>query len=215
MKKTLMLFCFCCYSIGGIAQRAVSSKDSISQFYSTLISVMKSDYLYKEDVDWKHLESQLNDKLSHYDNFKESLKEVTTLFDKSGADHSSVYFNGNSIAASYNGPAIDDFSKEWIKKYNEQPSFEVKVIQDDYGYILIPSMNFEDISSKNIHEISQPLYDQIAEIKKSKEIKGWIIDLRFNTGGNSWPMLLSLYDLLGDNAIYGMPCSTHKCNRPS
>lgn len=34
-------------------------------------------------------------------------------------------------------------------------------------------------------------------------MEGWIIDLRLNTGGNSASMLLALYDLLGNNEIWG------------
>ena len=68
----------------------------------------------------------------------------------------------------------------------------------------MPAINFLDTNSKNIQKIAQPLYDQIAEIKTANDVKGWIIDLRFNTGGNSWPMLLSLYDLLGDNVVGGV-----------
>ena len=34
-------------------------------------------------------------------------------------------------------------------------------------------------------------------------MEGWILDLRFNTGGNSAPMLLALYDFLGDTVIWG------------
>ena len=47
------------------------------------------------------------------------------------------------------------------------------------------------------------MYDEIAKIKNTNNIKGWIIDLRFNLGGNCKPMLLGLYDFLGDNQIWG------------
>jgi C-terminal processing protease CtpA/Prc len=204
MKKHLILICLFCYSINGIAQNTLTSKDSISTFYKSIISIMKSDYLYKEKVDWQQLESELKDSLANYNNFKNSLNQITTLFDGAGATHTSVLFEGNSISATYNGPSGNDFSEEWIRKYSAEPSFEVKIIDDNYGYILMPSMNFEDIGSKNIRKISQPLYDQITEVKESKELKGWIIDLRFNSGGNIWPMLLALYDFLGDNSVYGI-----------
>jgi len=47
------------------------------------------------------------------------------------------------------------------------------------------------------------LYDRISKIKSSNNLEGWIIDLRLNTGGNSAPMLLALYDLLGNNEVWG------------
>lgn len=203
MKKNLILICLFCYSANGIAQNTMTSKDSISTFYNALISVMKTDYLYKDKIDWQQLESKLNDSLAQYDNFQMSLNQITPFFNNCGAEHCSVYVGENAFfptQKSFNGT---DFSEQWINKYSTQPEFEVNVIDDKYGYILIPAMNFEDISLENIHKLSQPLYDKIVEIKQSKKIKGWIIDLRFNSGGNVHPMALALYDFLGDNSIYG------------
>ncbi|WP_322975060.1 S41 family peptidase [Pedobacter sp. MC2016-05] len=94
-------------------------------------------------------------------------------------------------------------SVEWKKKYDSKPSFEVKVIDDKFGYVMIPGMVFSDNSAENICKIAQPLYDWISRIKSSHKLEGWIIDLRLNTGGNSAPMLLALYDLLGNNEIWG------------
>lgn len=68
---------------------------------------------------------------------------------------------------------------------------------------MIPGMVFSDNSAENICKIAQPLYDWISRIKSSHKLEGWIIDLRLNTGGNSAPMLLALYDLLGNNEIWG------------
>ncbi|MDQ1142707.1 S41 family peptidase [Pedobacter agri] len=89
------------------------------------------------------------------------------------------------------------------KKYDSKLSFEVKVIDDKFGYVMIPGMVFSDNSAENISKIAQPLYDRIPKIKSSHKLEGWIIDLRLNTGGNSAPMLLALYDLLGNNEIWG------------
>ncbi len=181
----------------------MTSRDSISTFYNTLISVMKSDYLYKDRLDWKQLQSELNDSLAQYDNFQMSLNQIMPFFDTCGADHCSIYMGENAFFPTQKGFNGTDFSEQWLTKYSTQPDFEVKIINDKYGYILIPSMNFEDVSLENIQKLSQPYYDKVLEIKQSKKIKGWIVDLRFNSGGNVYPMVLALYDLLGDNSIYG------------
>ena len=99
--------------------------------------------------------------------------------------------------------AKDEYSDQLKNKFQSKPGFEAKVLDGKYGYILIPSMSFFDTSPTYIHNLAQPLYDQIAEIKTKNKLAGWIVDLRLNSGGNANPMLLSVYDLLGDNLIWG------------
>ncbi len=53
-----------------------------------------------------------------------------------------------------------------------------------------------------MRKTAQPLYDQIAKLKSDHKVEGWIIDLRFNTGGNATPMLLALYDFLANQEIW-------------
>ncbi|KGO87058.1 peptidase S41 protein [Flavobacterium rivuli WB 3.3-2 = DSM 21788] len=200
MKKVFaLLFIF---SLHLNAQQTSASKDSISVFYGKLFSALKKEYLYKDKTDWKVVEAETNKNLLQYENFKESLKEVAVLFGKIEATHCKVFYQdkGYSVPVKF---LPENFSDQWKAKYASKPAFEAKVIDGKYAYILIPAITFSDVSSKNIHKIAQPLYDKIAALKTQNNIEGWIIDLRFNTGGNIYPMLLALYDLLGDDNVWG------------
>lgn len=181
-----------------------TSKDSIYFFYDKLFDAMKNGYAYKDSVDWKEIELQIHENLKQHQNFQSSLKEVTTLFDFAKADHCKLEYNNASFAGNFPGPSKKDFSEQWVKKYDTKPSFEVKVLSDSIGYILMPGIIYRHDSSKKIQSIAQPMYNEINAVKNSNKIKGWIIDLRFNTGGNCQPMLLALYDFLGDNEVWGV-----------
>lgn len=185
------------------AQTATSSKDSINLFYDSLFKTLKSDYLYKDDVDWSQLENESKSNLNQYTNFKSSLAYSTVIFDKIKGTHCNLFYGDTAVTATYPMPTENDFSEQFLMKFSSNPSFEVKVIDDQYGYILIPGLNFEDVSPESIHNFAQPMYDQIADLKLKYDLKGWVVDLRFNVGGNSYPMLLALYDLLGDNVVAG------------
>lgn len=186
------------------AQKTNTSQDSIKAFYDKLFTVMKKGYLYKDNVNWKEIEPKVRENLAKYPNFNSSLKEVATIFDFAKADHGKVYYNKATFFGNFAGPTKKDFSDQWLKKYAAKPNFEVKVLDNEIGYILMPGMLFEDFSSKNIHNLAQPMYDEINKIKGSKDLKGWIIDLRMNTGGNCQPMILALYDFLGNNNVWGV-----------
>ena len=201
MKKTLLSICLLCVTPLMQAQK-MSSKDSIKVFYDQVFYTLKRGYLLKDEVNWQKVEAETNNKVNQYKSFENSLQEIQPLFEKIGATHCSIHYKDKVYSIPVNFPP-ENFSEQWKVKFASKPDFEVKLIDEKFGYILIPAINFMDTSSKNIHKIAQPLYDQIAKIKAVTKVKGWIIDLRFNSGGNSWPMLLSLYDLLGDNIVGG------------
>lgn len=202
MKKALGLICLLCFVLNVNAQKLKTSQDSTKVFYDKIFKALEVAYIYKEDYDWKKLKTETFKNLETAKDFKSSLKEVKVLFEKIGADHSKVTYQGKSY-----GPSVEisweNFSKQWMTKFATKPQFEAKVLDEKYGYILMPSISFNDFSSENVHKIAQPLYDKIAELKTNNKLEGWIVDLRFNTGGNSTPMLLALYDLLGDNIVWG------------
>lgn len=204
MKKLVCLLTISIIAYTSNAQNNYSSADSIHVFYDSLLSTLKSDYLYKNSTNWAAIEAATKENLKQYKTFKSALEQTNVLFDKIKATHCQLYYQDTVIAATYNGPTEKDFSEQWIKKYVTNPTFEVNVLDNHYGYILMPSVMFEDITPEKISFIAQPMYDQIAEVKSKNKLKGWIIDLRFNTGGNIYPMLLALYDFLGDNLVWGV-----------
>ena len=202
MNKFLGLIGVFCLAININAQKIKTSQDSTKVFYDKLFKSLEVAYLHKKDFDWKKLKAETFKNLETTKDFKSSLKEVKVLFEKIGADHSKVMYQGKNY-----GPTVDvsweNFSDSWMRKFKAKPEFEAKILDEKYGYILMPNISFDDFSSENVHKIAQPLYDKVAELKMSNKLEGWIVDLRFNTGGNSSPMLLALYDLLGDTLVWG------------
>ncbi|MDZ7876951.1 MAG: S41 family peptidase [Saprospiraceae bacterium] len=203
MKKIIGLIFSFSLTFSLNAQTNLTSKDSINVFYDSLFTKLKSDYLYKKEVDWTDVENEIRSNLTQFTNFDNSLSQTTVLFDKIKATHCTLFYKDTSYTVTYNGPTNEDFSEQWINKWVTQPAFEVKVIDNKYGYILMPGIMFTEVSAEIIHNTAQPMYDQIAEIKSKQKLSGWIIDLRFNIGGNIHPMLLALYDFLGDGKMYG------------
>lgn len=203
MKKLLTILFVFSLSILSFAQKQASAKDSIKLFYDELFSVLKKGYLHKNSVDWKSVEAETNQNLAQYGSFKKSLSEIKPLFDMIGANHCGIYYQNTKYAGTGKVIPKDAVSEEWRKKYATKPTFEARMLNNQYAYILMPGMTIMDTSASNISKIAQPMYDQIAVLKTKYQPQGWIIDLRFNPGGNSMPMLLALYDFLGDNDIWG------------
>ena len=107
---------------------------------------------------------------------------------------------------------IDNHSFHWAKKQVEnwentskQSDYQMELskghhINEDYAYLNMPSMGSGDSVSQTLFATKmQGLIDSLDH----ESIKGWVIDLRQNGGGNCWPMLAGIGPLLGiDTAGY-------------
>jgi len=72
-------------------------------------------------------------------------------------------------------------------------AIEVRLMQD-IGYVLVPALSGTDAQATAA--FTAELCGQIAKLASAAS-KGWIVDLRHDTGGNMWPMVNGLYPLLG------------------
>ena len=68
----------------------------------------------------------------------------------------------------------------------------------NYGYVALPRCTAKDNDGLLIYaaDVRRILTDLSAQSPK-----GWIIDLRGNTGGNMWPMLTGIGPILGDGIV--------------
>jgi carboxyl-terminal processing protease len=202
IKNSIALLCLVGFSLNVNAQKAKTSQDSTKIFYDKIFKSLEAAYLHKNDFDWKKLKAETFQNVSSAKDLKSSLSEIKNLLEKIKADHSNVSYQGKTYGSQTN-ISWDNFSEQWKKKFDAKPEFEAKVLDEKYGYILMPRISSDDFSNENVSKMAQPLYDKIAELKTNNKLEGWIVDLRFNSGGNAGPMLLALYDLLGDNVVWG------------
>jgi C-terminal processing protease CtpA/Prc len=68
----------------------------------------------------------------------------------------------------------------------------------NFGYVVLPRCSAKDNDGLLLYaaDVRRILTDLTAQSPK-----GWIVDLRGNTGGNMWPMLTGIGPILGDGAV--------------
>jgi carboxyl-terminal processing protease len=88
-------------------------------------------------------------------------------------------------------------AKNWLKEQkinDEQPLYPtVKMMEGKFVYILLPGMTA--MSKMVLKKYADTLHQQLAALPQ-KEIKGWVVDLRENVGGNATAMLAAIGPLL-------------------
>lgn len=196
IRCTIILLIF---SRNGYGQN-LTVKDSIQIFSDSLFSKLEKNYLFKSKVKWGEIKKQFQERAFEYNSFEASLKESQVLFDSIGCKHCMLFSNKGHYPATQRPLLFEDYSSQFVKKYQSGVTFSVSKIADDYGYVVIPGMFFKEEELPNFK--AQEMYDQIIALNKQHKIKGWIIDLRFNIGGDAYLMLTSLYHFLGDKVVY-------------
>lgn len=110
--------------------------------------------------------------------------------------HGALILNGKRIAMN-DEPAfvIRSVLKEQFR--NGIPMIKSLILDNKYGYVLIPGNNAFGESSSHL---AQQIQDSLFKLNL-KKLSGLIIDLRLNTGGTMFPMLCGLNQIIGDGTV--------------
>lgn len=164
-------------------ESAASNSVSAYDMLDHAISVIRANALNANRVDWKaEQKSLLTPDLKNLP-APEAYSRIRKVLSALEDHHSSVHVP--RVASTRRTSAI------------ATQAVEARPMQD-IGYLLVPGLRGSDSRASDI--FSTQLCEHVASLAKTAS-KGWIIDLRDNTGGNMWPMMKGLRSLLGDADI--------------
>src|SRR5262249_31964704 len=79
-----------------------------------------------------------------------------------------------------------------------------RLVSEEIGYIELPQFGASLTDMKRMAEESRQYAERgqtlIRELDQ-KNLRGWMIDLRLNNGGNMWPMLAGIGPILGEGDV--------------
>jgi carboxyl-terminal processing protease len=107
-------------------------------------------------------------------------------------------------------------NKKWsnIKTDNNKkaiPYAKYELLDNQFGYIQM--FGFSSGNNGEGTAFADSLHKIISFLDKSTALKGWIVDLRDNTGGNCWPMLAGIGPILGEG-VAGYFTIPNKSKKP-
>ena len=168
--------------------------DSVRLYATDILNVIKAESVYKDSVDWRHIEEWYSKVIKETNSIDSLLVRITELFVKIGDKHAFLMYKGKK----YRNEALQTLklSDYYIEKRKEGAIDIVTKRVGEVGYILVPS-----ISTTNSDDFIT-WRDKIAgSICSLGQVKGWIVDLRLNLGGNMWPMIGGLSVLLENGKL--------------
>ncbi len=160
----------------------------VKKFTEEFTTIIKKNAIYADSLDWKKIDANIETMsmgVSTVPDAQFMLDYVIAQLHLAGDNHS--FFQDKVAARNYasgNTP-------------REQPQY--KLMPGDIGYILVPAFgSTSDTASVNF---ATKIQDYIRELDTQNNIKGWIVDMRTNGGGNMWPMIAGLGPLIGNGTL--------------
>ena len=154
----------------------------VSDYLTETIDLLKKRSVNRNIIDWNEFRIDVFRKARKAKSIKDTYSAVKYAVTELKDKHS--YFK----------PVTEAEEKSEMKPL---PKLTDEITPNDIGYIRIPfCIGSESENSNYISRIRKKISEQ-----SKKELKGWIVDLRGNFGGNMWPMLLSVEPLLGNGTV--------------
>jgi len=198
MKQLLFFLVFLIhFAARGQNQQPVMA-DTVKAFLDKSLEILQQNAINRDSVDWSALKKQAYQRAAGAKSYQDLLPVYPYLFEQIGDHHGALKYKGRSYY--WKGSSAPYGNQAVLKAVKTYSSVSVRKIGKHTGYILLPGNN--DFSGKNIDAQAQAIRDAIATID-SRKIKGWILDLRVNTGGSMYQMLAGLGVLLGDGKAGG------------
>jgi carboxyl-terminal processing protease len=161
------------------------------EYFDEVLKIIELNSIKRDSIDFDKLKDNVYQRLKNIKSIKEYYPIVRFILAELN-DHHSFFMEKEEVDKWMSTSKSNDFKKS-------PPPYIGKILYNKIGYVQMQGFSSGD--SISIQEYATELQNLIKSID-SKRIKGWILDLRLNTGGNCWPMLVGIGPLLG-NGICG------------
>jgi len=149
-------------------------------FLNQVVVIMEKNSINRYKIDWDDFRNEVFNTVPTAQTIDDTHPGIRKALSLLGDNHS-FFETGRGIIWGSSIP----YQKEYVS---------VNEIPDDVGYVKVTG-NFK--SNETDKNFASQIQNQIKQQDHS-ELKGWIVDLRNNGGGNCWPMLAGIGPILGE-----------------
>jgi carboxyl-terminal processing protease len=180
------------------------AQTNVKAILDTVLLRTKEMSLYSSIVNWDSLQKQVYLKAEHAKTI-EDLKPTFELLINQLRDHHGRILNAKDYSTlayftdykNHRHPEKRLRELTVWKVVNETAlTFDYKILTNQIGYLKIVGI----AANVDIEKESKKIRDAVNLLSKQK-IDKWIIDLRYNAGGNVHPMMAGIAPLVGDGVV--------------
>lgn len=176
------------FEIEEISQDATPAAEVVKTYINDFIHIVKQNSVFTDSLNWPLIEKDvatLSAGLNTVAEAKPVLDYIMQELKAAGDNHS---FIQNKIGAEQYATANSN---------PEKP--EVKLRAGNIGYVSVPG--FSSTNPAVSVQFATDIQNMIRKLDGENQIRGWIVDLRGNNGGNMYPMIAGLGPLTGEGSL--------------
>lgn len=184
--------------------------ETASSYIDSVVNIMRRDALHRNRLDFDAIRDSIRTRAAGAKTVEDThpaIRESTSLLD----DHHSYFVTAKEVREQFGlseadieqgksgkTPSLEESKLDSLSRtLNYAESY---LLDAQYGYIKVPS--FENLYEQGMRMFADSLQRSIRKMD-TERLRGWIVDLRDNDGGNMVPMISGLGPLLdGDNRFF-------------
>ncbi len=157
-------------------------------FIDEVIGVIKAHAIYADSVNWVKVQKDVDELSKGLVTVDDAQPVITYIIDQ-------LHAAGDVHTFMQSKEAANDYATRNVSRTRP----EAKLLPGDIGYITVPG--FGSTSDTAVVSFATRIQMLIQNLDTQNNIKGWIVDLRSNNGGNMWPMIAGLGPLIGNGTL--------------
>jgi len=171
---------------------STSKKSALTpkEYLNEAFVIVEKNSINKDSIHFQRIKKAAYAKLKEKDSIENCYPIIQSILKDLGDNHS--LFMTKEQVNKWESTSLVGDNQNLI-------TFSGKLLNKNIGYIHMKGFSSGD--SISIQKYADSLQQQIKSID-NKNLNGWILDLRENTGGNCWPMLTGIGPLL-ENGVCG------------
>ncbi len=174
------------------------SPGDVSSILDAAIDHARSRSLYRDNVNWEREIPEIRLRAKGARSVDELAPALNYLLSRLKDTHGRFLLNGKPIAYYFDEPTENQKKIDlnvWASIQSRSYPFKTEILTGRIGYVRLPGMPMGD----NL-QMSREIRDAVCQAAKRGATK-WIVDLRYNGGGNMYPMMQGIADLIGNGVI--------------
>lgn len=160
----------------------VATSQAVQTYLDQLISEMEQYSINRKTIDWTSFKQQVTNKAQGAQTIADTYPAIELALTLLADNHSSYTTSTGAVLIGSRTIHCTDGTPTAVPANSK------------IGYVKITAFSGSDDAATNFAQSVQNAIKQA----DTDSIKGWIVDLRGNTGGNMWPMLAGIGPILGD-----------------
>lgn len=164
---------------------------------------LKGQSLFSDDVDWDIINEELEMQIANIQTEEDMKRPLNTALNHLRDPHARFYYKDQMFAqftdwGNERNRISLPIDQDAMRRFRMEHDHHFELVGDQSGYIKISGIG----PSKDVNEQAKFIRSNLEELS-ANGAKNWIIDLRYNWGGNMHPMMSGLGPLLCDGRVGG------------